>query len=155
VGSLQRFRRLSGNERWLLVQSVALLPVTAVALRLVGFRRWQAALSRLAPRGEAGTVSCPEACIPHVKIVARMVRVASRYSLWRTSCLEQSLVLWSLLLRRGFPADLRIGVRKAADSLKAHAWVQVGGVILNDTQDVHEHYMPFDRDIAAVAVGER
>lgn len=155
MGRLQRFRQLSGDERWLLVESMALLPMTAVALRLVGFRRWQAALSRLAPRGEAGTVGCPEASIARGKNVARIVRVASRYSLCRTNCLEQSLVLWCLLLRRGVPADLRIGVRKAGGSLEAHAWVQLGSVILNDAEDVHQHYTPFDRDIAAVAVEER
>ncbi|HJY86494.1 MAG TPA: lasso peptide biosynthesis B2 protein [Candidatus Acidoferrales bacterium] len=155
MGRLGRFRRLSGDERWLLVQSMALLPVTAVALRLGGFRRWQGALRRLAPRGEAGPVGCPEASVAHGKNVASILRVASRYSLCRTNCLEQSLVLWWLLLRRGVPVDLRIGVRKAGGGLKAHAWVQLGGVILNDTEDVHQHYAPFDRDIAAVAVEER
>jgi hypothetical protein len=149
VGKLRRFRGLSGNERWLLVQSMALLPVTAVAFRLVGFRRWQAALSRLAPRGEARTVGCPEASIAHGKNVARMVRAASLYSLCPTNCLEQSLVLWWLLLRRCVPADLRIGVCKAAGGLKGHAWVQLGNVILNDADDVHQHYTPFDGKASA------
>jgi hypothetical protein len=46
-------------------------------------------------------------------------------------CLTQSLVLMSLLARRGVAADLVIAVQPNADpSLDAHAWVEVGGAPL-------------------------
>ena len=41
--------KLSWAERGLLAQGLALLPLISVALWTLGFRRWQAALGRLAP----------------------------------------------------------------------------------------------------------
>ena len=155
MDKLRRFQRLSAHEQWLLVQGVVLLPVVSVALRLGGFRRCQAALSRLA-RGKKSTGSSVSgASIERARDVVRIVQAATRHGLCRATCLEQSLVLWWLLLRRGIPADLRMGVRKAERGVEAHAWVELGGVVLNDTDDVHQRYAPFDRDIAAVTLEER
>jgi hypothetical protein len=50
-----------------------------------------------------------------------------------TTCLAQALVADALLQRRGARSALRIGVRKrtdAQDPLKAHAWVESGGLIV-------------------------
>lgn len=45
-----------------------------------------------------------------------------------SGCLTRSLVLLSLLARRGMAADLVIAVQPSADpSLDAHAWVEVDG----------------------------
>jgi Transglutaminase-like superfamily len=57
------------------------------------------------------------------------------------------VLLW-LLNRRGIPARLRIGVRKEEGELEAHAWIESGGVVLNDTADVSERYRPFEGDLA-------
>ncbi len=152
---LRRFQRLSGRDRWLVVQGMVLLPLTALALRLVGFQRCKAALSRLAPRAETAVAGRSVASIEQAQQVARMVQAASRHGLRRANCLEQSLVLWWMLLRRGVPAGLRIGVRKAEGCVNAHAWVELGGVVLNDTEDVHQRYATFERDIVAVSVEER
>jgi hypothetical protein len=55
--------------------------------------------------------------------------------------LIESLVLWWLLRRQGFDGDLRIGVRKHAGQLQAHAWVEHRGQALNDAGD---GFVPFD-----------
>jgi hypothetical protein len=36
------------------------------------------------------------------------------------------------LRREGLPSQLRIGVRKADGALKAHAWVELCGSVVND-----------------------
>jgi hypothetical protein len=77
-----------------------------------------------------------------------MVAAASRRGLCRGNCLEQSLVLWALLRERGIHAQLRVGVRKGEGGLEAHAWVELEGVVLNDSDDVHGHYAPFDEAIS-------
>jgi hypothetical protein len=122
---------------------MVLLPLTALALWLLGFRRWQAALARWAPVGlpagedEATRIACGRAA-------ARLVDAAARHGLCKGSCLQRSLVLWSLLRRRGLDCDLRIGVRKQAANLQAHAWVAYHGAVLNDGADVSKRYAPFD-----------
>lgn len=75
---------------------------------------------------------------------ARMVQVAGRrYPFRITNCLTQSVTVWWLLCRRGIESDLRIGVRKEATQLKAHAWVECQGHVLNDTADTYGQFSPF------------
>jgi hypothetical protein len=54
-------------------------------------------------------------------------------------------VLCRLLRRQGLPATLRIGVAKPDGRLAAHAWVEHGGVALDDSQDVARRFAAFDR----------
>ncbi len=146
MGNWGRLRRLSTAERRLLAQSLILLPLTAVALRVVGFRRWQALLARLAP-----VATPPEADeadrIGQGRAAARLVDAAARRGAYRATCLPRSLVLWWLLRRRGIDAELRIGVRKEAGQFQAHAWVEYRGAALNDGTDVAERFARFDRAI--------
>lgn len=146
----RRFWNLRGPERRAFFWAQALLPLTALALRLVGFGRWQATLARLAPIDQRAFTGMGERSIDRALDTARMVQAASRYSSRRGTCLEQSLVLWWLLRRQGICSSLRIGVRKRASELEAHAWVELGSVVLNDSGEVHQHYVPFDRAISAL-----
>ncbi len=154
VNRWYRFWRLSRPERQALLQGLVLLPTTAVALRIVGFRRWQAALSRLAQREETES-DFPEVSVQRAQRITKMVQAASRHGLWHTSCLEESLVVWWLLRRRGIPSDLRIGVRKTASALQAHAWVELRGTALNDHEDVHQRFQAFHRDITNLPLEQR
>jgi hypothetical protein len=60
-----------------------------------------------------------------------LVRVAAANGICETTCLPRSLVLCTLLRRRGAEATLRLGVRKQAGDIEAHAWVEVGGLRLD------------------------
>lgn len=143
----RRFWRLSGLERGVLLRALLLLPLTTVALRLLGFRRWQATLARLAPVAETAGAGLSEASIERAQCVARMVQAASREGPSRGNCLERSVVLWWLLRRQGIAGELRIGARKQAGRFEAHAWVEFAGGVLNDAEDVHQQYAPFGRSI--------
>jgi Transglutaminase-like superfamily len=132
-----RFLRLSRPERHLLLRALVLLPAVTLALRLLGVRRCQEAMARLAPPCRAAPPPAGRAAA-----AARMVLVASRHGLCRTDCLPRSLVLWWLLRRLGVPGELRIGVRKRAGQLEAHAWVEHGGRPLEDCTDEHP-FVPF------------
>lgn len=62
---------------------------------------------------------------------------ASRRGLFRPKCLVRALALQRLLERRGITGSVvRIGVRRSANALLAHAWVEHDGVILGDTRDM-------------------
>jgi hypothetical protein len=139
----QKFRALSRQERWLLLKALVLLPAARRALRLGALRY----LPRTATSGGPPAAQTLEAA----QRVAKMVGAAARHGPWRPTCLEQSLVLLWLLDRRGIPAQLRIGVRKDAGELEAHAWIESGGVVLNDTADVSNRYRQFEGDLAELA----
>ncbi len=150
-----RYWRLSALERGLLWRALVLLPLTTMALRVLGFRRWHAALARLAPLGPSPEVKSAPSFAKRAQLTTRMVQAASQDSLCRANCLEQSIVLWWLLRRQGISSELRIGVCKADDGVAAHAWVELAGAVLNEAQDVHQHYAAFDRAIVAAEVEPR
>ena len=151
----RKFRRLAAGERGLLLRALLLLPLTALALRLLGLRRWQSAVARLLAPGLASRERWPEAALERARLTARMVQAAERHGLGRPNCLAESLVLWWLLRRQGIASELRIGVRKQGNLLEAHAWVEHRGVVLNDLGGVHRHYAPFHGSIAAAPAEPR
>ena len=142
--------RLSPAERLALAQAQALLPLTALALQVGGFRRCQALLARLAPAPAAPAGGGEAAALGRARAVARMVEAAARRGPFHATCLPRSLALWLLLRRRGIDGDLRIGVRKEAGRLQAHAWVEWRGVVLNDGGDVRTRFAAFDRAVLPV-----
>jgi hypothetical protein len=103
-----------------------------------------AALARFAPERCVGTGVSSE---QSARGVARIVRVAAAHGPYRANCLQQSVTLWWLLRRRGVAGDLRIGTRKGAQGLEAHAWIEVCGRALNESPDVHVRYQPFEESI--------
>ena len=154
-----RFRRLSAPDRTSLVKALVLLPVTGAALSLIGLRRWQGFLSWLAPRrkSHADNLS-PELVarkLDSARSVGRMVAAASREGFYHAQCLPQSLVLWWLLLWRHEPAELHIGVRQVEAKFEAHAWVELFGCVVNDTDGVRQDFVAFGRDIASLGIEQR
>ena len=132
------------------MRALVLVPVTALALRTIGFRRWTSFLQRFAPQKNPN--AAPGAFLELARGTARMVAAAANEVIVHGKCLEQSIVLWWLLLRQRAPAELRIGVRQSGTGLEAHAWVEVQGNIVNDNEDVLNEYVPFREDIGALGV---
>lgn len=91
----------------------------------------------------------PSAPSVSIALVARMVKAAARHSVFRPSCLEESLTLWWLLSRGGLACDLRIGVNKDGSKFAAHAWVESAGGALNEPESPHKHYAVFETEFAA------
>lgn len=148
--SWSRLRQLSSAERWLLAQALILLPLTALALRVVGFWRWQTTLARLAPVDRAPAASDTATLLRQGRALARLVDVAARRGLYRASCLPRSLTLWWLLRSRGIDNDLCVGVRKEEGQFEAHAWVELRGLVLNDPNHIRQRFVAFDRAIRPV-----
>lgn len=152
-GKLRTLARLSPEARRAGLRALPALVGISLALRLAGFARTHRSLGRLhAPA--ANTPSSAEE-------VAAGVALAARALPWHPRCLERSLALIFLLRRRGLPARLRIGVRKAAGegrqgvsppAIEAHAWVEVAGRVVGDGADVHERFLAFEGDLRTAAL---
>jgi hypothetical protein len=146
---LQRFNALDRRTQGFFVRAAILLPVIAVSLRLRGLRATQGALGRFLStpnvpgRQFDGSMAKDAACI------AQMVHAAARYGPVRPTCLEKSVALWWFLGRRGIPSSLRIGTRKNAGRLEAHAWIEFGGSALDETGVSLRSYTPFDAPLPA------
>ncbi len=57
------------------------------------------------------------------------------------TCLRRSVTLIRELDRLGLAAALHVGVRTIGERPEAHAWVQVGDVVVNDDPKVTEAYV--------------
>jgi hypothetical protein len=143
----QKFWRLSGYERGIVLEAAGGLLATWLGLRLAGFRRWKSVLAWLVPSVNTAARKQTPSQRESAELIARMEAAAARNVFFGTNCLEQSLVLWWLLRRRGISAELRIGARKEFERFEAHAWVELDSAVLNDRNAEHLHFIPFDGPI--------
>jgi hypothetical protein len=134
--SWRAFQGLSWAERWVLAQTLALLPVTVGGLRLLGFRRTRALL--LAAKSSART----RTDLPAAQSLARVVHGAAPWSPLPADCLPRALVLCRMLERRGLDAELRLGVGKPDGEFAAHAWVEHGGTALAEPEPHGRRFAP-------------
>jgi len=142
---LAKWRSLTGQERRIFLIALLLLPMIALGLRLRGLQVVRAVLVGRKSFIAADVVGEP---LARANAVARLVAAAARYGPYRAKCLPVALTLAWLLRRQGITTNLRLGVRKEAARLEAHAWIEFGGIPLNDTQDVHERFVAFEPVIA-------
>lgn len=123
--SVRKLLQRSPGEVSLLVETALLMSAVRLGLRFWSFaalRRWLESLHAVPPSASAG--------LP-VATILWAVEVVS----WRmpggVKCLARALTTQTLLRRRGWKTDLRIGVAKAENGqLEAHAWVEHDGRIL-------------------------
>lgn len=130
--AFDRLRKLTRYERGLTVQAAVAIGAASAALRLVGLKptlRLVHRTSRVRTEIVIGDV---------VTAIDR----AGRYVPGAT-CLPKSLALAWMLRGKGVAAAVRIGV-KPAGRFEAHAWVESGGVALNDPERPAERYAAFD-----------
>jgi hypothetical protein len=129
-------------------RAATLLPLLGASLRIRGYNKTQQRLQKkLSRRAPAAPLQVEDAG-KQLDLTCRMVRAAEHYSPFPSSCLEQSLLLWYLLQRQGIAASLRIGVRKDETKFEAHAWVEHNGVALNQADERHRHYAPFESELS-------
>jgi hypothetical protein len=95
---------------------------------------------RVIGRTRVRAVSPAPATIP---AVVSAVQTACILYVKPAYCLQRSVVLTRLLRRRGVAADLVIGCRMPP--LAAHAWVEVGGEVINDDRPDHVFLKAIDR----------
>jgi Transglutaminase-like superfamily len=141
------FWSLTPAERGIARSAAVGLVVTWIGLRVLGFARWQRMLQRRISQSPP-TIAAEPTVSAHR--VARLQEAAAHDLFLPTNCLERSLGLWFLLRRRGFRAELKFGARKQSGTFEAHAWVELGGVALNNPADEQRDFAPFDGAIASL-----
>jgi hypothetical protein len=142
----RRFRSLTGTERRIVLEAAAALAATSLGMRVAGSNFCKAALAR-AGRMATGSANAANRAtdIEAANRLARLQSATARRLMFRATCLDRSLALCWMLKRRGMPAELRIGARKAANRLEAHAWVELYGNALSDESEEHLHFAPFEK----------
>ena len=121
-----------------MLRTILILPITYAGLELFGLNRLLARIQRLAPN--AGQI--PEPSLQEVEAYTHLFSAVARRCPLPLQCLGRSVALCWLLLQQGIDPTVHIGVRKEKENnaLDAHAWVQFGNVVINDTENVAERY---------------
>jgi hypothetical protein len=140
-----RFRSLTGIERRIALEAAAALAATSLAMRVAGSNFCKAALSRTGRMADGNANAANRASdLETANRIARLQAATARKLFFRANCLDRSLALCWMLKRRGMPAELRLGARKVANQLEAHAWVELRGSALGDAGEEHLHFVPFE-----------
>ena len=151
----RRFRNRRLEDRRLILRAALILPLTEIGLRLFGFRRWKELIEKFSLPAKPPS-SLPDDSQRETALRAvRAVRSVELHGPTNPNCLERSMTLWWMLRRDGVDGELHIGARKDGGRFEAHAWVELGGQVLNDGAEVHQHYARFDAPIAAAELGSR
>ena len=151
--SLRRFSALERTAQALFLRALVTLPLVGLSLKFRGFDTTRSKLRKMALGATQRTVS--DSTNKQIALTARMVNAADRHGLVHPSCLVKSLTLWWLLGRQGITSELRVGVRKEGGNFEAHAWVERGGMAVNEPDERHHHYAAFDAALASLPNGER
>lgn len=154
MSSWSRIVALSARDRWLLGESLVLLLLNKLALRLVRLKNWQAVLARLSPLDAAEGCDAA-AALDRARRTARLVSIAASRGLVRGNCLQQSLTLWVLLRRQKLTCEIKFGARKDSGRFNAHAWVELGGVAMDERRVAQRNFTPFERTTLRTAARRR
>ena len=145
-GPAAKLRHLSAWQWRVLLSTPLVLLLTWVRLRTRGYGGTLAAAQ---PEQSAPLVAGEQVALAREASYA--MAAAIKYGPWRPKCLLRSLALGWYLGRRGLSFGVRLGVPNAesgssapaSPEFSAHAWVEVGGTVVNDGEDVHDRYLPF------------
>ena len=141
----KKFWALSGADKITFMVALCGLPGVYLNLRRFGFKNYLARLQHIplaAMPPDIETSSVPAQ-------ISYLVNSAARLLFRREACLERSILLWSLLRRRGIESELKIGVAAEDGTMRAHAWVEIDGEAVNEQPLVNEKFAAFDSTFTA------
>lgn len=121
-----------------------LLRDLAVAVECFALLAWVRVALRVAPRKVLRGVLTPRQdgeVVDAAAVVRIFNRVAARHPLSH-HCMHRSLALQRVLARRGIAAALRIGLGRKPNLFPGHAWLEIGGVVVNDDPEHVARYTP-------------
>jgi hypothetical protein len=88
-------------------------------------------LVKVSPAAAAPTAS--ESQVARARSLALAVERAAENGLYRATCLRRATAIQRLLNREGIlGSHVRLGVRNGRRGFEAHAWVELGDVLLGD-----------------------
>ncbi|HEU5208100.1 MAG TPA: lasso peptide biosynthesis B2 protein [Longimicrobiales bacterium] len=123
--------------RGLTLQDMRLLLEAQRDLLACQLAKWLRPVGRLLDWENASTGEDvqPVASLQTLRAVGWAVTRAASYGVFRPQCLVRSLAIQRMLRRRGIAGStIRIGVRLQDGAFSAHAWVEVGGLVIGDSR---------------------
>ncbi len=148
---IRKLAALNGRDRLDLLPATLAILLARLHLRLRPLPRalaWADAPRSVGPQGVAFLD-------PHTQRRIRAFERVGHRLFPRNPCLTEALVVHRLLRRKGYPSELRIGVRKVSQSdLEAHAWVEHRGEVVIGARGLSEEHVPLPPVIVSGLAGK-
>jgi len=135
------FIRLPWRDKQTLLAAFVLLARASWALRRGSFARLRSWAERPL---ETARQPAEEKIEPTIERISRLVSIAASHHWLKIQCLERSLVLQRLLASAGIAAELRIGIEKVEERLRAHAWVEVDNRPISEPEAIEARFGAFE-----------
>lgn len=75
-----------------------------------------------------------------IKPLIKLSEIAARFHIRKMNCLRRCLSQQQMLKKRGFNAQMHIGVCFEEQKLLAHAWLTLQGQVINDSETLISRY---------------
>lgn len=131
---------------------MVLMPLFALCLRLIGYKRSSKLLLTFSPDPSVKPYPA-EHTLAVAYMVAGVVQRAGILGIRPATCLERSLMLWWVLRWMHISSHIRVGVRRDNGQMLAHAWVEHQGIVVNDQYNIDQLYMPFPDELSPEKAG--
>jgi len=145
MNQLRRFFELPPAMRRRVITAWWLLLRFWIAVRLRPFRRVTAQARIDLPAGSQWGPATPDSETGADALIdseAWCVGAATKAHLLPMHCLERSLTLQRMLRQCGIAAELQIGVEKQGATIAAHAWLEVDGRAIVESESISERFAP-------------
>lgn len=133
-----RWRELGFQEKKWLLTMLVLLPFVSAMLRVLGFNRSHAWLLRHSQNAEF--IEVDSDALQLADRLAVLANIAGRRGAVTATCLRQAMLLEWWLRRRQLDAKLKLGARLQEGQFDAHAWVELEGTALGQTEMNHQAF---------------
>ena len=132
IEKLQRFARLDGADKWLLLRAVVWLAIARLRLAVTPFQKLVEGLSE-----EQGSLEPDPDLLQRVGFA---VSAAAANVPWRSDCFPQTIAARSLLKGYGLASTVHLGVdRSGEDDLLGHAWLTCGDTVVTGGADLDRY----------------
>src|SRR5258708_37888654 len=119
LGRWRRYRKLSHEDRGLVLRGMVLLPLTMLGLRTMSFRRCKELIKQFSSVASSPQrVEADRQMEVRKKIVSAMNAV-ERNGPWRPNCLERSLALWWVFQLDAVDGELRSEERRVGKECRS------------------------------------
>ena len=143
---LRAWLALSRTDKCQVIHAWIALLLVDLGLRVVGF---ETLLTWVEPRKSTRLATAADMTVAYSD--ARAIEIAAQHHRVRARCLHRALVLHAWLRRSGLPSRLRIGVRRQADGVLGHAWVELQGTVVYEPAEWIATFSPLVATGAAAA----
>lgn len=143
VRKIRTAANLPPTRLWGIASAWVLLTLVQLSIYALPYRVWKKRLNAALNANSKQTLKPRE--ILRCRQLAQDVSIAARNHLLKTNCLGKSLALHLLCRRRGYAIKLIIGIRKTPEDIHGHAWLEAGGLVLNDTESVITEFTRLER----------